>query len=68
MLDGHLTPGSEPGVSTLDAFTRINRALGVLIERGRTPVSARAELMRLAGRDGDELHHAADRVVASTAG
>ena len=66
VLDGHLEMQSDPaGVTGLDDHCAINQAIGVLIGRGHTPVSARNELHRLAVYDHPNLRTAADAVVRS---
>jgi hypothetical protein len=66
ILDAHLDPARpEPGATDLDLAMIIGRATGVLIERGYTPETARAELHRLADLDGGHLHHGAQAVLDS---
>jgi hypothetical protein len=65
VLDQHLiapTAGSGMGLDTQSA---INQAIGVLIGGGHTLESARHELDRLASLDSDDLHRAAQAVLAS---
>lgn len=68
MLDAHLAPpnGSGEGVSSLAEYCTINRAIGVLIERGHTRESAREGLAQYASLDGGELHTAAEQVLRNT--
>lgn len=66
-LDDDLSdPVSESGIAGLDGQATINQALGVLIERGHTPESAREELSRLADLDGGHLHRAAESIIHSS--
>lgn len=52
VLDQHLTrPVGESGMAGLDAYSTINRAIGVLIADGHTPESAHKELHRRASED-----------------
>lgn len=67
VLDEHLVePADVLGRSGLEALSTINQAIGVLIERGRTPESAREELERLAALDSGNLLHVVEQVLHST--
>lgn len=71
VVDDHLGAphdGPRSGLTALDGTSAINRAIGVLIERGATPESARDELHRLAGTDGGDPVHAAEQVLSSVSG
>ena len=65
ILDRHLTtPDDEhDGITGLAVLSRVNQAIGVLLERGHTPESARHELHRLAGLDHRTVHAAATELV-----
>lgn len=65
-LDQHLTPPLNQPASHrgLVAFSMINQAIGMLIERGRTPEQAEHELDVRAARAGVDRHIAASRIVA----
>lgn len=66
VLDDHLGRPADPGRLTgLDAHFAIDQAIGVLIDRGHTPESARDELHRLAALDHGNLHVAAQTLVLS---
>ena len=70
ILDGHLADTENPiqpaGISGLGELTVINRAIGVLISRGESPVGARAELVRRAAVQGHSLPEIAEQVLCST--
>jgi hypothetical protein len=61
VLDGHRPGASDPphqaGVTGLAELGLVNRAIGVLITRGYTPIEAHAELRR---RAADTLHSVPD--------
>jgi hypothetical protein len=64
VLDEHLAvPSSSDVVTGLHEHAMINRAIGVLIEDGHTPVSGRAELRRRAELDDVPLTVLAQRVL-----
>jgi hypothetical protein len=66
VLDEDLVPSSNPaGVSGLAEMSQINQAIGILIGRGQTPDSARAELNRLADLAQTTLHAIARQLVRS---
>ena len=66
VLDGHVpTPDEHPATSGLDTHVAINQAIGILIDRGHTPETARDELHRLAGLDHGDLRAAATQVIFS---
>jgi hypothetical protein len=63
-LDSDLTaPSAGSGISGLEAHSRINQAIGILIDEGFTADSARDELRGLADRDNSELLDAAERLL-----
>jgi hypothetical protein len=67
-LDQHpvlpVTP-VHPGTSGLHDFSVVNRAIGVLMNRGHTMVQARAELSQRAERSGTDLPAAAQALLTS---
>lgn len=66
VLDGHLdVQFASTGTTGLHDHFSINQAIGVLIGRGHTPVSARDELHRLAAGDHGDLRTAANAVIRS---
>jgi hypothetical protein len=68
VLDQHLPALRVRGcIEGLRSWSDVNRAVGVLIGRGHTPESGRAELRRLAALDSGNLHHAAAMVLAAAA-
>ena len=66
-LDQHLPsmdgPVASSGMSGHIEASTINRALGVLLDRGHTPQAARSVLQRRADRDGVPLHHVARQLL-----
>jgi hypothetical protein len=65
VLDGDLSAPVVPsGVAGLADLSVINRAIGVLIDRGHPASTARAELRRRAAGAGESLLAAAQRLVA----
>ena len=69
-VDGHLVPpagsGNGGGVSfQLDDLSAVNRALGVLLDRGLAPRDGHAELRRLARAGGISVAAAAGRLLAA---
>ncbi|MDT4928911.1 MAG: hypothetical protein QOF92_1778 [Pseudonocardiales bacterium] len=59
-LDTRLTlPSRTDALSAIAAARQVNQAIGVLIERGRSPAAARGELAALAERAGTVLEVAA---------
>lgn len=65
-LDRHLpAPADGAGMRGLDGHLAINKAVGVLIDQGRTPESARRELRRLAGLDGGSVRRTAAEILLS---
>jgi hypothetical protein len=66
-FDEDLTPISPPagltGLIGLDEMSQVNQAIGVLIERGHLPDSARTELHRLADLAQTSLHAAARQLI-----
>lgn len=67
VLDQHLSPRRPSrGIDGLATSNQVNRAIGILIERGRPLEHARAELQRAAERDGVALDAAAEAVIRST--
>lgn len=68
VLDRHLDPLAEyDGTIGLDDHSAINQAIGVLIDRGSTPESARDELHRLAALDHGDLRTAAVALIVDVA-
>lgn len=71
VLDGHLSrlagPADSVGMDGLPAYVTINRAIGVLVDRGHTPDAARRELHRRAESDGNRLPVVAEQVLRSVA-
>lgn len=65
-LDEHLILPDVDVATDLSDRMVINQAIGVLLDRGRTPNGAHEELRRAAGHDGSFVV-AAQQVVASTA-
>jgi hypothetical protein len=69
VLDAHLTPppasSSEAGSTALSTLVVVNRAVGVLVDRGFTPEAALQELRRRAEAEGSRLHDAAQAVLRS---
>lgn len=64
VLDGHLpAPAASSGMTGLDTHFAIDQAIGVLIDRGHTPETARDEVHRLAGLDHGDLRAAADQII-----
>lgn len=64
VLDRHLTPPGTTATTGLRALSVINRAIGVLIDRGHTPGQARRELDARATRGGTDRRTAADLLLA----
>jgi hypothetical protein len=63
-LDEHLPAAvAAESVVGLREHAAINRAIGVLIEQGHTPESARTELRRVAGLDSGDVPGAAQRIL-----
>lgn len=61
--------GAGPGLaSTLQRCSAINRAIGVLLERRRTPETAHEELAGLAHFGHTDLYHAAEYLLRDLAG
>jgi hypothetical protein len=56
---------ADAGMVGLRELSVINQAIGVLVTRGHTPETARAELHRLAQLDSGVMLHAANAVLAS---
>lgn len=53
VLDRHLTPSADgSGMTGLTEISHINQAIGILVSRGHTVETARAELHRRARHDG----------------
>jgi len=71
VLDEDLTPTTDPagltGLTGLAEMSQVNQAIGILIERGHVPDSARTELHRLADLAQTTLHAAAQQLIRSTA-
>jgi hypothetical protein len=66
-LDNHLTPPAlRSGVGGLVEMAAVNRAMGILIDRGHTPEGGIAELHRLAELDHITPHEAAQRLIDAT--
>ena len=70
VIDAHLPSLADPispaGITGLDDLSVINQAIGVLIELGRTPREAEAELRRRAAEDRRTVLDAAERLLAAT--
>ena len=67
-LDQRVPPPSgaiRPGIEGLQDFSLVNRALGVLLNRGYELTAARTELQARAERSGTELVAAARAILAS---
>ena len=65
-LDGHLSAiDHHGGIIGLAEYSSINQAIGVLIDRGHTPDSAREELDRLAAVGNHAVPVAAEQLLAS---
>jgi hypothetical protein len=66
-LDQDLTPISDPagltGLTGLAEMSQVNQAIGILIERGHMPDSARTELHRLANLAQTTPHAAAHQLI-----
>jgi hypothetical protein len=58
-LDQDVRPPMGGGIDGLRSLSDINQAIGLLVGRGHTIPSARAELRRLAQLDSGDLHHVA---------
>ena len=65
-LPGMSASPQRAGITGLAELGVVNRAIGVLIARGHTPVEARAELRRRAGVGLTSVTEVARRVLAST--
>jgi hypothetical protein len=66
-LDDDLNPASGPaGMVGLTEMSHVNQAIGILIDQGHLPVSARTELDRLAQQAQTTLHVAAQRLIQSS--
>ncbi len=63
VLDQHLTPPEQH--NALAEMSQINQAIGILLDRGRTPAAARLELDGLAHHAASTLHTAARLLIAS---
>ena len=64
VIDYHLAPpGDAAPMAGLSEHATINQAIGVLIDRGHTPESAREELHRLAALDHGDTHAAAEALL-----
>ena len=69
VIDGHLaTDPGDPGVAGFNETTAINRAVGILIERGKPPPEARLELRRLAADADGTVLGAAEQLLQSATG
>lgn len=67
VLDGHLDPpGDSTGMTGLHDHFAIDQAVGILIDRGHTPETAREELRRLAAADHGDLRTAANTLIRNT--
>lgn len=65
VLDAHLAvPAPTNAVIGIPEHATINQAVGVLIERGHTPLSARTELRRHAHTQGGTVHASAQQIMA----
>lgn len=66
VIDGHLTSDlGSPGLRGLSEATAVNRAIGILIEQGRSSLDARDQLHRLAATAGHSIQEAAEQLLAS---
>jgi hypothetical protein len=67
-LDDDLTPSNDnpAGLQGLAEMVQVNQAIGILIERGHLPDSARTELRRLAHHAQTTLHAAAQQLIHTT--
>jgi hypothetical protein len=64
ILDEHLTaPAGVSALSGLAELSITNQAIGVLIDRGHTPQTARDELHRHASNEGCPLHTSAEHLM-----
>jgi len=59
-------PATAPGITGLDGFAVINRAIGVLISRGDSPAQAHDELRRRAAAGPNTLPEAAEQILRTT--
>lgn len=67
VLDAHLAPSfDDAGLGGLADITHINQAIGILIERGHSPTSARTELEHLAGQAETTIRVAARELIHAT--
>jgi hypothetical protein len=67
ILDDDLAPTSDSaGLQGLAEMVQVNQAIGILIERGHLPDSARTELRRLAHHAQTTLHAAAQQLIHTT--
>jgi hypothetical protein len=63
-LDGDLSPTSDAGgLNGLAEMSQVNQAIGILIEQGHVPESARDELHHMAARTQTTLHAAAEELI-----
>jgi hypothetical protein len=63
-LDHDLSPTSDlAGLSGLSEMSDVNQAIGILIEQGHLPDSARDELHHMAARTQTTLHAAAEKLI-----
>jgi hypothetical protein len=63
-LDGDLSPTSDAGgLNGLAEMSQVNQAIGILIEQGHLPDSARDELHHMAARTQTTLHAAAEELI-----
>jgi hypothetical protein len=66
-LDDDLNPASDPTrLNGLTEMSSVNQAIGILIDRGHLPDSARTELDRLAHQAQTTLHAAAQQLIRTT--
>jgi hypothetical protein len=65
LLDQSVGRDVSSGLSGAAEMSAVNRAVGVLIDRGHSPASARTYLQELADTEGLLLHQAAERVLDS---
>ena len=64
VLDGHLRPGDRHRLTSgLDEVSVVQQAVGLLIDRGRTPQSARDELEYASGKAATPVHEVAAHVI-----